>query len=124
MLDKEGYDSLIQMIQTSHSVSQPIAVVRSNHATPKEGLECVKQLNVSLVLYNSELRKDLKSRGHLRVGVDANEKKSFAVHKTNHPLSLEVSRLVLNVKSLRVLHWIGAFPADCPLVRRILTAAR
>src|SRR5437016_2768009 len=105
MLLKKGNDPLIQVIQTTHPVSHSVAVIPSNHAAPKKTLECVKQLDVPLVLYNCELRKDLKPGRHFRMGVDSDEEATFAVHKPNHPVSLELPRLVLNVKSLRVLHF-------------------
>src|SRR6266705_2276506 len=117
MLFKEGNDSLIQVIQASHPLRHSLPVIRSNHAAPKEFLECMEQLNVSLVLYNCEFRKNLKSGGHLRVWIDSNEETTFAVHESDHPLCFQISRVWLNVKSLRVLHGFGAFPADCPLVR-------
>ena len=122
MLLKEGNDPLIQVIQTSHPIGHPVSVVGSNHAAPKELLKCVEQLDVSQMLYNRELRKDLKARGHLRVRVDADEETTFTVDKPHDPMSIEPLRSRLNVKSLRVLH-NGAFPADCPHVRWILTVA-
>ena len=104
MLFKEGSDLFIQMVQASHSISQSLRVIRSNHTAPKEFLERVKQLDVSLVLYNCEFRKNLKSRGHFRVWIDSDEETTFAIHKSHHPLRLQISRVRLNVKSLRVLH--------------------
>ena len=121
MLFEEGNDDFIQVIHSSHSIRHSLGMIRSNHAAPKELLECVKQLDISLMLYNREFRQNLKASGHLRVRIDSNEETAFAVHKSDNPLCLQPSRMWLNVKSLRVLHF-GAFPADCPLVRRILTA--
>jgi hypothetical protein len=86
MLFKKGNDSFVQVIQTTHPISHSLRVVYSNHAAPKEFLEGVQQLNVSLVLYNREFRKHLEARSHLRMAVDANEEATFAVNKTNHPL--------------------------------------
>ena len=122
MLIKEGNDLLVEVIQTSHAISHSLSVIPSNHAAPEELLECMKQLDVSLMLYNCEFRKNLKSRGHFRMWIDCDEETSFAVNESHHPLRLQPFRMWLNVKSLRVLHKLGAFPADCPLVRRILTA--
>ena len=104
MLFKEGDNFFIQVIQTSHPVRQALPVVSPNHAAPKKLFECVEQLDVSLMLYNCELRKNLKPGSHLRVGIDGDEKTSFAIHKSNHPLRFQPSRMWLNVKSLRVLH--------------------
>ena len=113
---------MVQVIQTSHPIRHSLRVICSNHAAPEEFLECVEQLDVSLVLYNCEFRKNLKSRSHLRVRIDSDEETTFAIHESYNPLRFQLLRMWLNVKSLRVLHF-GAFPADCPLVRRILTAA-
>ena len=104
MLLKEGNDPLVQVIQTSHPIDHPISVVGSNHAAPEKPLECVEQLNVSQMLYNRELGKDLKTGGHLRVRIDADEETTFAVDKSYHPMSIKPLRSRLNVKSLRVLH--------------------
>ncbi len=122
MLFKEGKDLVIQVIQTSHSIRHPLRVIGTNHATPKELFECMKQLDVSLVLHNCEFRKNLESRSHFRMPINADEETTFAVHESDHPLRFQFSRMWLNVKSLRVLH-DGAFPADCPRVCQILTAA-
>ena len=122
MLFKEGKDLVIQVIQTSHSIRHSLRVICTNHAAPKELFECMKQLDVSLVLYNCEFRKNLESRSHFWVGVDADEETTFAVHESDYPLRFQFSRMWLNVKSLRVLH-DGAFPADRPRVCQILTAA-
>ena len=78
--------------------------------------ECVEQLDVSLVLYNCEFGKNLKPGSHFPVRIDADEETTFTVNESNHPMSIELPRSRLNVKSLRVLH-VGAFPADCPRVR-------
>src|SRR5215469_11258060 len=83
---EEGDNSFAQVIQTSHSISHSLPMIRSNHAAPKEIFERMEQLDISLVLYNCELRKHLESRSHLRVFVDAHEETTFAVNKTNHPL--------------------------------------
>ena len=121
MLFEEGNDPLIQVIQASHAIRHLLRMIRANHAAPKELLECVKQWNVSLLLHNRELRKDLESGSHLRLPVDADEEAAFAVNKSDYPLRFQFSGTWLNVKSLRVLH-DGAFPADCPRVCQILTA--
>ena len=97
---------MVQVIQTSHPIGHPFRVICSNHAAPKELLERVQQLNVSLVLYNGEFRKHLENGSHLRMPVDADEETTFTVNETNHPLRFQISGMWLNVKSLRVLHWL------------------
>ena len=104
MLFKERNDFSIQVIQTPNSICHSFRVICSNHATPKELFECMEQLDISLVLYNCELRKHLESGSHLRVWIDANEETTFAVNEADHPLRFQPSWLWLNVKSLRVLH--------------------
>src|SRR5579863_8208946 len=123
MFLKEGNDSLIQVIQASHPIRHSLPVIRSNHAAPKEFLECMEQLNVSLVLYNCEFRKNLKSRSHFRVRIDSDEETTFAVNKPDHPLCFQISRVWLNVKSLRVLHVLEPSLRIVPLSDQILTAA-
>ena len=104
MLFEEGNDPLIQVFQASYPISHPLAVITANYATPEELLEGVEQLDVSLMLDHCEFREYLKPGGHFRVRIDADEETTFAIHKSDHPLSLQPSRLRLNVKSLRVLH--------------------
>ena len=91
MLLEEGNDSLIQVIQTPDSISHSLPMIRANHAAPKELFECMEQLDIASVLYNRELRKHLESGSHLRVLVDADEKTTFAVHESNHPLRFQFS---------------------------------
>ena len=104
MLFEEGNDPLIQVFQASYPISHPLAVITANYATPEELLEGVEQLDVSLMLDHCEFREYLKPGGHFRVRIDADEETTFAVHESDYPLSLQPSRLRLNVKSLRVLH--------------------
>ena len=121
MLLEEGNDSFIQVIQAPHPVRQSLCMIRTNHAAPKKFLERMQQLDLPLMLYNCELRKNLESGSHFWVPIDADEETTFAVHESDDPLRFQISGMWLNVKSLRVLH-NGAFPADCPLVCQILTA--
>lgn len=126
MLFEEREDLFSQVIQTTHPIRHPLAMIAANYATPKELFEGMEQLDVSLMLNHCEFRKHLKPGSHLRMRIDSDEETTFAIHESHHPLRFQPSRLRLNVKSLRVLHPIfhfGAFPADCPLVRWILTAA-
>src|SRR5271165_3297220 len=76
------------------------------------------------MLNDREFGEYLKLAGHFWVRIEAHEETSFAVNESHHPLGLKLLRLRLNVKSLRVLHCFppGVFPADCPLVCRLLTA--
>ena len=96
---------MIQVIHSSHPIRHSLGMIRSNHAAPKELLECVKQLDISLMLYNREFRQNLKASGHFRMRIDSDEETTLAVDKSDNPLRLQPSRMWLNVKSLRVLHW-------------------
>src|SRR6202021_3853498 len=89
MLIKEGNDLLVEVIQTSHAISHSPSVISSNHPAPKKLLECMKQLDVSLMLYNCEFRKHLKSRGHFRMWIDSEEEASFAANESPHPFRLQ-----------------------------------
>ena len=122
MLFEEGNDDLIQVIHSSYPIRHSLGMIRSNHATPKELFECMKQLDISLMLYNREFRQNLKASGHLRVRIDSDEETTFAIHKSNNPLRLQPSRMWLNVKSLRVLHLEPSLRI-VPLSCQILTAA-
>ena len=106
MLFEEGNNPLTQMIQTSHPIRHPLAVIAANHPTPEELFKGVEELDVSLMLDHCEFRKHLKPGGHLRVRINADEETTFAIHESDHPLRLQSSGLRLNVKSLRVLHLI------------------
>ena len=91
MLFEEGNDSSMQVIQTPNSIRHSLRMIRSNHAAPKEFFKRMEQLDISSVLYNCELRKHLESGSHLRVPVDADEKTTFAVNKSDHPLRFQFS---------------------------------
>ena len=128
MLLKEGNDLLIQVIQASDSICHSLRVICSNHAAPKKLLERVEQLDISLVLYNREFRKNLKPRSHLWLWIDSDEETAFAIHESYNPLRFQPSRMWLNVKSLRVLHgWslpcgLSPCPSDfdcCQLRQRV-----
>jgi len=66
-------------------------MIRSNHAAPKKIFEGMEQLDIALVLNNCEFRKHLEAGSHLRVWVDADEKTTFAVNESNHPLRFQFS---------------------------------
>jgi hypothetical protein len=91
MLLEEGNNSFVQVIQTPHSIGHSLRMVRSNHTAPKELFERMEQLDIALVLNNCELRKHLESGSHLRVPVDTDEERTFAVNESNHPLRFQSS---------------------------------
>ena len=123
MLDEKWNDALVQIFVPSHPVGHPVAVIGSNHAASEMVFQGVKDLHIAFVLHDGEFRQDLKSGGHFRVAADAHVETAFTVHKTRDPLRVKSHWLLPNIKSLRVPGAIQAFPADCPHVRRIFTAA-
>ena len=86
MLLKKRNDDIVQVLQPSYPKGHPLRVVSSHHSAPKEFLERVKKLDISLMLHNGEFREYLKLRGHFRVGIDADEETTFAVHESNYPV--------------------------------------
>ncbi len=122
VLLEERYDSLDEMLDSSHAVRHPVTMIPSNHATTEVRLERMKNMNISFVLYDGEFWKYLVACAHLGVPIDPDMKAPLTVHETHDPLRFEIHRSAPNVKSLRVLARMRAFPADRPLVRRIFTA--
>ena len=92
MLFEEWNDYIVQVIQAAYLICHSLSVISSNHAAPKKMLECMEQLDISLLLYNCEFRKDLITGSHLWVPINADEKTSFAVHESNDPLRFQFSR--------------------------------
>ena len=88
VLDEVWNDVLSEVIHVPHSISHPIAVIRSNHATTEMALQCMENLHIALVLHDGEFRQDLKSGAHLGMLVDPDMKASFTVHEACDPLSI------------------------------------
>ena len=74
------------------------------------------------MLYNREFREHLKSGSHFWMRIDSDEETAFAIHESDHPLRFQISRLRLNVKSLRVLHFLEPSLRIVPLSDQIFTA--
>ena len=122
VLLEERDDALEQVLSVAHTVRQSVSMVRSNHATTEVRPERLKNLNVTLVLYDGEFRKNLISHLHVSLAADPDVETSFTVHESRDPLRIELHMPIPNIKSLRVPIRVWAFPADCPHVRPILTA--
>ena len=60
MLFEEGNNPFGEVIQPPDSISHPVAVIRSNHSTAEEFLQCVEQLNIPAVLDDREFGEHLK----------------------------------------------------------------
>ena len=88
VLFEEGNNPFHQVIESPNSVSHPIAVIVPHHSASEVLLQLVEQLNVTTMLNDSEFGEHLKLAGHLWVGIDADEKATFAVNKSDHPLSI------------------------------------
>lgn len=56
VLDEKWQDAFYQVIQISHSVGHPVAVILSNHSESEVSLECVEHLHIAFVLYDGEFR--------------------------------------------------------------------
>ncbi len=122
MFDEEWNDELNEVFLAPHPIGPTIAVVCSNDATAKEGLESVQELDIALVLNDGELRKYLIAYIQVRMTVYSDMKAAFTVDEAGDPLGIKVHLEIPNVKSLRVPCESRAFPADCPHVRLIFTA--
>ena len=87
MLFEEGNDPFVEVIQPPNPVCHTIAVIDSNHPTAEEFLQGVEQLDIAAVLDNREFGEHLELRGHLWMRIDADVETTFAVNKSDHPLS-------------------------------------
>jgi hypothetical protein len=87
MLFKERNNPFAKVIQPPNPIRHPITVIGSNYSTSKELLQTVKQLNVTLMLDDGEFREHLKLASHFWMRIDADVETTFAVNKTNYPLS-------------------------------------
>ena len=85
---KEGNDPFVKVIQPPNPISHPITVIGSNHPTSEEFFQTVEQLNVTLMLDNSEFGEHLKLASHFWMWIDADVETTFAINKTHDPLSL------------------------------------
>ena len=101
---KEGNDPFVKVIQPPDPIGHPVTMIRSNHSASEEFLQSVEELDVPLVLDNREFGEHLKLAGHFWMRIDADVETTLAVNKPYDPLSVELLRMRLNVKSLRVLH--------------------
>ena len=108
-----------------HSKSHPIAVILSNHATTEIAFECMKDLHIAFVLHDGEFRKDLKA------GLSFRECGLIPTWKQPSPSTKPVIHCSVKFHRTHPERKVSegsrsrrrAFPADCPHVRRIFTAA-
>jgi hypothetical protein len=75
------------VIEPPDSVRHSISVILPYHPAAEEFLQCVEQLHIPAMLNNGEFGEHLELAGHLWVRVDADVETSFAVNKSDHPLS-------------------------------------
>ncbi len=87
MLFEERNNPFGEVIQPPNSISHPFTMIRSNYPTAEEFLQRMKQLNIAAVLDDREFREHLKLAGHFWMRIDADVKATFAVDKSNYPLS-------------------------------------
>ena len=106
MFLKEGNDDLVQVLNPADAEGHAFPVIRSDYSATEESLQREEQPNIPSVLNDGEFRKHLILADHIRVRVDADEETSFAINESHNPVSIELHRSGLNVKSLRVLHFV------------------
>src|SRR5215472_1149995 len=106
MLFKERNDPFAEVIEPPDPIRHSIAVILSHYSAAEEFLQGVEELNIASMLNDGEFGEHLELAGHFWVRVDADVKTTFAVNKPYHPLGLKLLRMRLNVKSLRVLHFL------------------
>ena len=87
MLFEEGNNPFTEVIKPPDSISHPITVILTNHPTTEEFLQRVEQLDITTMLDNCEFGEHLELAGHLWVRIDADVETTFAVNKSDHPLS-------------------------------------
>jgi hypothetical protein len=87
MLFEEGNNPFVEVIQPPNSISHPFTMIRSNYSTAEEFLQRMKQLNIAAMLDDREFREHLKLAGHFWMRIDADVKATFAVDKSNYPVS-------------------------------------
>ncbi len=88
MLFEEGNNPFGQVIQPPDSIRHPISVIVSNHSASEEFLQSVEQLHVTAMLDDGEFGEHLKLAGHLWVRINADVETTFAVNKSDYPLSV------------------------------------
>ena len=88
MLFEEGNNPFGEVIQPPDSVGHPIPVILSHYSAAEKSLQCVEQLNITLVLDDCEFGEYLKLAGHLWMRIDADVETSFAVNESYYPVSL------------------------------------
>ena len=76
-----------EVIQPPDSIGHAISVILSDYATAEELLQCVEQLNITSMLNYREFGEHLELARHLWVRIYADVETSFAVHKSDYPLS-------------------------------------
>ena len=101
---EEWYDSIDEVIQPPNSIRHSISVIAPHHTAPEKLLQGMQELHIPAMLNNDEFGEHLKLTRHPGVRVDADVEATFAVNEPHDPVSIELLRTRLNVKSLRVLH--------------------
>ena len=87
MLFEEGNNPFAEVIQPPNPIGQAISVIRPNHPTAEEFLQRVEQLDIAAMLDNREFGEHLEFRGHLGMRMDSDVETTFAVNKSDNPLS-------------------------------------
>ena len=129
MLHEERNDAFEQMLLPANAVRHAIRMIHANYAASEMRLQRMEDLNVAFVLDHSEFWKNLEAGGHFDVRIDADMKASFSVDKSDDPLSFEFHEMSPKHEVSEDFRFDSGeelsrtFPADCPHVRQIFTAA-
>ena len=75
-----------KLIETSHSELPSIPVILADATKPKELLQSMEHIQITLVLHDAEFRNDLESDIDRWVSLDPDEEASFPVDESNHPI--------------------------------------
>ncbi len=85
-------DDFAKMVKTSHPIFPSLIVILTNPAKPEEALQAVKDVQITFVLNDSEFQNDLEADLYRWVSLDTDEKASFSVYESNHPLWIKLHR--------------------------------
>ena len=127
MTHEEWNDAFDKMFPVAHPPCHAITVIHPYDATSEMPLQGMQDLHIALVLNNGELWQDLMAGGHAFMPGNPDMETALAVHESHNPLRLELhwlapERLVSEGSARLPCGVQAAFPADCPRVRRIVTA--
>ena len=90
----------MKMVETPNPILPSIVVILADAAKPEEALQGVEHVQITFVLNDAEFRNDLESDPYRWVSLNSDEKASFSVDKSNHPIRIELHRFASLLWSL------------------------